>query len=503
MFIDGRSISPGTVIDADVAIIGAGAAGITLARELTGSGRTIVLIESGDLEPDDATQALYDGESGAVEYPVAESRLRYFGGTTNHWGGWCRPLMPIDFEGRPGLGLPAWPLTRAELDPYYLRAGRMCQLGSADFDDPAPWAAKGGGTPLDLGGSDIVTRFFIFSPPTRFGEVYRGDIEKAADVATYTNSNVVEIVPNQNATQVERLDIATLAGTRFAIRPKLCILATGGLENPRLLLSSNSVQAAGLGNGNDLVGRYFMEHVTVPNQVAAIALPDESMMPSYYVHSPVIGDANMRAIFMISDAALRRDSRLGISLSIYEAHRPTLSQEAGDTKLEPAIVEMLQGLAATRGRGGMIYGVSCAMEPLPSRDNRVTLSNARDALGMPKLRLTWRPTAKEHGDLAQNIAALARGFGGWQGAVRMMVADSDDWPDPEIGWGNHHMGTTRMAADPKAGVVDADGRVHGLGNLYVAGSSVFPSCGPINPTLTIVALAMRLADHIKAKGTNG
>jgi choline dehydrogenase-like flavoprotein len=228
------------------------------------------------------------------------------------------------------------------------------------------------------------------------------------------------------------------------------------------------------------------------------------MMPSYYVHSPVIGDANIRAIFMLSDDWLRRESRLGISLSIYEAHRPGEKTDAANARLEPGIVEMLRGLHATPGNANpMIYGVSCAMEPLASRDNRVTLTSERDALGMRRVRLTWRPTAAEHAELGQNIATLARSFGGWQGAVRVMVADSADWPQPEIGWGNHHMGTTRMANDPTQGVVDADCRVHGISNLYVAGSSVFPSCGPINPTLTIVALAMRLADHIKARGTTG
>jgi choline dehydrogenase-like flavoprotein len=133
----------------------------------------------------------------------------------------------------------------------------------------------------------------------------------------------------------------------------------------------------------------------------------------------------------------------------------------------------------------------------------VTLTGDRDVLGMQKLRLDWRPTPMEHASLAQNIAALARSFGGWNGAVRVLVADRAEWADAEIGWGNHHMGTTRMSADPFQGVVDADCRVHGLANLYVAGSSVFPSCGPVNPTLTIVALALRLADHIKAKGATG
>ena len=504
MFIDGRTVAAQSTIETDIAIIGAGAAGITLAREFAGTQWRVALIESGNFDLEDATQALYEGESGAVEYPLAESRLRYFGGTTNHWGGWCRPLMPVDFEGRPALGIPAWPIGRAALDPYYRRAADVCQLGSADFDDTATWQTRTGKAALDLPDDDIVTRFFLYSPPTRFGEVYRDAVGKASNVTTYLNSNVLELIPNATANRIERLTIATFGGNRFEIRPKLCILATGGIENARLLLVSDSVQPGGLANGNGLVGRYFMEHVTVPGQVAAIATADETLIPFYYTHTPTIAGVSMRAVFMPSDDYLRRHNRFGASLSIYEAHAPGDKSKDGDPRIEPGILEMLRSMGAANGpAGGMIYGVACATEPQPSADNRVTLSTARDALGMRKARLTWRPTQAERDSLYQNLVALARSFGAWQGAVKVAIPDQDDWEDVEIGWGNHHMGTTRMAADPAQGVVDADCKAHGLANLYLAGSSVFPSCGPVNPTLTIVALAMRLADRLKAKGVQG
>jgi len=498
MFIDGRGVPQGTTIETDIAIIGAGAAGITLARELRDAKRQVTLIESGGLESDDATQALYEGESGAVEYPLAESRLRFFGGTTNHWGGWCRPLMPIDFEGRGALGIPAWPLTRADLNPYYRRSQQICQLGAFDFDDWRPWQEKTGLAPLPLPGDEIATRFFIYSPPTRFGETYRDDVANAASIAIYLNSNVVEILPDAAAHRIERLKIATLSGAVFEIRPKLCILATGGIENARLLLASNSVQTTGLGNGNDLVGRYFMEHVTAPGQVAAIAMADETRIPYYYLHTPDVDSASMRAILMPTDDYLRRTNGLGISLSIYEAHKPGAEPKTDPARLEPSVVTLLRSMEAGKtARSGMIYGVACALEPVPSPENRVTLAQDRDALGLPKSRLTWRPTRTERDAMNRNLTALARAFGAWGGAVQVQVSDAADWADPEIGWGNHHMGTTRMSSDPKQGVVDADGRVHGIANLFIAGSSVFPSCGPVNPTFTIVALAIRMADHIK------
>jgi choline dehydrogenase-like flavoprotein len=504
MFIDGRTIAAQSIIETDIAIIGAGAAGITLARAFAGTQWHVALIESGNFDLDDATQALYEGESGAVEYPLAESRLRYFGGTTNHWGGWCRPLAPIDFEGRPAIGVPGWPIDRAALDPYYKRAADSCQLNSTDFDDVATWQTRTGKASLDLPNDDIVTRFFLYSPPTRFGETYRDEVGKAANVTTYLNSNVLEIVPNAEASRVERLTIATLTGSRFEIRPRICILATGGIENARLLLASDGVQSGGLANGRDLVGRYFMEHVTPPGQVAAIATTDETLIPFYYIHTPSIDKVAMRAVFMPSDEYLRRTNRLGASLSIYEAHAPGDQTKGGDPRVEPAILEMLRSMGAANGpAGGMIYGVACAAEPQPSADNRVTLTGTRDALGMRQARLTWRPTQAERESLYQNLMALARSFGAWQGAVKVAIPNQADWQDAEIGWGNHHMGTTRMASDPTKGVVDADCKAHGIANLYIAGSSVFPSCGPVNPTLTIVALALRLADHLRAKGVQG
>jgi len=205
----------------------------------------------------------------------------------------------------------------------------------------------------------------------------------------------------------------------------------------------------------------------------------------------------MRAILMPSDAYLKRNHALSISLSLYEAHKPGGDPKADAKQLEPAVISMLKSLGGDAERTGMIYGVACALEPVPSAENRVTLTRDRDALGLPKLRLTWRPTRVERDALTNNLGALARTFGAWGGAAKVLVPEGTDWVDDEIGWGNHHMGTTRMADDPKQGVVDANGRVHGIGNLLIAGSSVFPSCGAVNPTYTIVALALRMADHIK------
>lgn len=510
MFIDGRGVPNGTIIETDLAIIGAGAAGITLARELRDSTYSIALIESGGLDFEPETQALYEGESTGVAYPLDSARLRYFGGSTNHWGGWCRPLAAVDFEARSWLPHSGWPITRADLDPYYARAQEICQLGSTDFDDHGAWHQQANLLPIDLPGDDVITRYFIFSLPTRFGEVYRRDIERAANIRTYLHSNVMEIVPNAEANAVDHLRLGTLDGNRFQIRPKLCILATGGIENARLLLLSNSVQKAGLGNGHDIVGRYFMEHVHVPGQVAYIAISDSSLIPPHYHDATKVGDVSMRAVLMLSDDYLRREKLLGTNMALYPMrepvtdHRHSMDDAAG--ALEPGVLQLLRSTDGSIGSSGkeMIFGVSCATEQAPIPANRVTLSKRTDAMGLHETHLNWKPIASDHRNLSRNLAVVARAFGAWGKAdVRILFSRPDVWLDAEEGWGCHHMGTTRMADDPKNGVVDANCRVHGFSNFYVAGSSVFATGGAVNPTLTVVALATRLADHLKSRSLNG
>jgi choline dehydrogenase-like flavoprotein len=507
MFIDGRNIPQDTILETDIAVIGAGAAGITLARELIGSRRRVILIESGGFDLEAETQALYEGQSQGVDYPLDAARLRYFGGSTNHWGGFCRPLAAIDFEQRDWVPHSGWPISRADLDPYYTRAQQVCQLGrdlvAADFDDTSTWAKRGLGAPLPFVDDSFVTRFFIYSAPLRFGEAYRNDIGLAPNITTCLNSNVLEIVPDAMARRVERLRIGTLGGNGFEIRPKICVLCCGGIENARLLLLSNSVQAAGLGNGHDLVGRFFMEHVHVPGQIALIAMDDKGAIPACYDEPKTINDAHVRAILMPSDAYLRREKRLGLNIAIYPIRTPgAAGTPEAERPSETGIAQLLHLQSA--GSNATIFGASCAAEPIPTPENRVTLAPSRDALRQNQSTLIWRPTLAEHRDLARNVDALGQSFGRWgRGLVKALFTEKPAWPEDEIGWGNHHMGTTRMATDPRQGVVDADARVHGIGNLYVAGSSVFPTGGPVNPTLTIVALALRLADHLKSINLTG
>ncbi len=259
----------GTELECDLCIIGAGAAGITIARELAGTRLRVCLLESGGLEPDQATQELTEGESvGLPYYALSATRLRRFGGTTNHWAGTCHPLDEIDFETRPWVRDSGWPLTRSELEPFYRRAHEICQLGPYHYD-PAAWTTARDRA-LDLDARVLRTGVSLGSPPTRFGRVYRADIEHAGNVRTYLFANAVELEFAPGSERIARVRVACLTGNRLSVRARCYVLAAGGIENARLLLASDRRRRDGPGDRYDLVGRHFMDH---PAVIGGVFLP--------------------------------------------------------------------------------------------------------------------------------------------------------------------------------------------------------------------------------------
>jgi choline dehydrogenase-like flavoprotein len=320
------------------------------------------------------------------------------------------------------------------------------------------------------------------------------------------------------------LRLATLDGRRIELRARAYVLACGGLENPRLLLAANRQLADGLGNAHGNVGRYFMEH---PHVVAARAIVADPARIRFYDFDHrlaprhgqcVVGCINLSPETQRAERLLNYDANLtfdNIGASGFAAlrriwnaleRRQAPRDLLGD--LEAALIDIddtFAGLLARLGvrsyqpaAGG--YRLWSFCEQAPNPDSRVTLDSERDALGVPRIRLDWRLGEQDKDSLRRAIELLASEFGR-TGTGRIQLPDwlqdtSSRWPD-ELAGGFHHMGTTRMADDPRQGVVDRQCRVHGVANLYVAGSSVFPTAGSANPTLTIVALALRLAEDLK------
>ena len=492
-FIDARTIPSGTILNPDLAIIGGGPAGITLALALAHTPLKIMLFESGGMDFDAKTQQLYAGTLAGVSYlPLDVSRMRYLGGSTNHWGGWCRPFDPIDLEQRSWVAHSGWPFRINELQPYFKRAQALVEAGPWTYDastHPMSQIAQ----PLLLGVGGVYTSWFQFSKqrdsvlPTHFGERYASDLKQIANLKLFLHANATRLKLSNNAANLKQFEVATLSGTKFTVRAKATVLALGAVENARLMLASRDVAPGGVGNGNDLVGRFFADH-PIPRDTATL-VSFAGDLADYYFNSFNLNGALVRPAFAPRDDFKRSDHVLG-SLTTVE-NRVELN-ELG--KAAVATTALALDIDASNAKA---YSIGCGLELEPDPERRLTLTGELDALGMPRLKLSnhisdndferYRRTLKELG--RQLLAARS-------GMIRMNYKTRSEWLST-LDWGDHHLGTTRMHIDPKQGVVDANGRVHGLSNMFIAGSGVFPTYSASNPTMNLVALTLRLAGHLR------
>jgi choline dehydrogenase-like flavoprotein len=514
MHTDAQLLENGSLIEGDLCIVGAGAAGISMALEWAGRGRKVLLLEGGGFELDPRMQDLYRGEIvGQRYFPLEAARLHYFGGTTNHWAGFCAPYDPIDFEQRDWVPHSGWPIRRADLDPFYARAQQLLDLGPYEYGADYWGSQDAGRTRLPLAPEVVWTKMWQFSSPTRFGRKYRDTIVNDRDVHLYTHANVVEIEANEGIRAVTGLRVRTLDGKEHRVRARRYVLACCSIQNARLLLASNRQARAGLGNEHDLVGRYFMEHLEMPAAKLALAPSQVHNVGLYHID---FRTRKPRGELSLS-AAAQRTHRILNGTAALQALPASPELRSTFQTLTPEVLDAFVRVERgdTTGRailrkafadmrrpepGEQSFQLFSRQEQAPNPDSRVTLGTERDAMGMPRVRFDWRLTKLDKRSMRTFYSALGRELGR-QGAGRVQVHDwlrddDDTWPDFLSG-GWHHMGTTRMHRDPKRGVVDANCRVHGLGNLYVAGASVYPTAGSANPTLTLVALTLRLADHLK------
>jgi choline dehydrogenase-like flavoprotein len=506
MLIDFRSVEPEIRFETDVCIVGAGAAGITIARELAATSLRVCLVESGGLEPDAATQELSHGTTVGLAYgPLEATRVRCLGGSTQHWAGELDLPEATSFATRAWVPATGWPIGREELLPYYRRALPLC--GGAPLDALEAWRGDAGPPGLDPGRLVARVRHFRTAAALHFGEAYATELRRAQGVRVLLHGTATRLRASPAGGRIEAVELCAPRGPRARVEARAFVLACGGIENPRLLLLSDDVEPAGLGNRHGLVGRCFMEHLVF--RLGTLLGPSARIAPLARLGR----GAWTRIVDLCPAPAYQRKEEIlafgaeaidlppeppGVAAAARVARR--LQEGRWPERLDEAIWAMLRDLddvaaeawtRLVRSESPRRVAFEVMQEQAPHPDNRVTLGAERDALGQRRAVLTLRVGELERRTARAATAALARECGRL-GLGRLHL---DDAPAPLRG-AHHHMGTTRMADDPRDGVVDRSGRVHGLENLYVAGSSVFPTGGYGNPTLTIVALALRLAEHL-------
>lgn len=500
MILDAGDMDRGRLAQTfDVCVVGAGPAGITLARSLAARGRQVALMEGGGLEVSMESQDQYMGEIVGLDYVDLDAvRLRVFGGCSEHWSGRCRALDAEAFETLPARPR-AWPIGKAELDPYQPAAAEILDLALPRMPPDLPFPQTE---------NRLRTVRFQYSPPTRFNAKYRDAIAAEPRITACVNANLVDL----------RLadDLATVAEARFrsyapddpgfAVRARVYCLALGGLENPRMLLNLTAQKPKGIGNDHDQVGRYFCEH------------PSLDVAEVLFAHDLAIEEES----FAPTPELMRAEGILGFTLRVGWRDRPVdplvKSLKAGvecATPFTRELAAVLLGRPAACRWGGLeefairrhperypIGTVWMAIEQALDPASRVSLADTVDDFGLRRMRLDWRVSELDFRTMRTGVLALGAHFAE-QGIGRVRVADwllAEDPrlpPGPDNG-GFHQMCTTRMADDPREGVVDRDCRVHGTDNLYIGGSSVFGSPSWANPTFTIVQLALRLGDHLDA-----
>jgi choline dehydrogenase-like flavoprotein len=449
---------------------------------------------------------------------LLSTRLRYFGGTTNHWAGFCMPFKPEDFEAQPWLPHSGWPIDLDEMQPYIQRAAELLDLPEAGWDLDH-WEEVTGEKPLPFDPSKITNEIFLIKE-VRMGGLLRPEFERAPDVDVYLHANAVEIETDEAARHVTGVRTRTLAGNEFTVAARLVILAAGGIENPRLLLLSNRVQTPGLANGRDLVGRYFMEH---PVFTGGMVQPESPGAPVNFYRNPVFAGLEIFPYPLLAPSAQHAAEITPVAFALLPIPDPAY-QSAGFKSLRHlggdvlrgempeqmmshvgnvlSDLGILAGLAYESVRYGQVpierVDVRVAMIPVSNPESRVLLSDDTDALGLRRVALDWRLTELDKRSVRRALEIMGAEIGRMGiGRFKILISDDDTtWPE-DLEGANHHVGTTRMHDDSSQGVVDRNCKVHGIDNLYIAGSSVFPTAGIGTPTLMIVALALRLADRVR------
>lgn len=522
-----REVEPGAVIDADLAIVGTGPAGLSLANEFLGSSIRVVLLESGGLQEDGevATRELFESVGAPRVMEPRLLRNRVLGGTSHTWSGRCRTFDDIDYEHRPWVPHSGWPITAAEMYDYERRAAELMNIGPNIYGRKL-WDLLAHDRPdPDVSPEMLEPCFWQFSRDPdrpldflRFGP--RFIRQKADNFRVFCNATVTQVETDAGGRRLSALEVTPVPGNTVRVVPKVAVLAAGGIENARLLLASNRISPEGVGNAKGLVGRFLMDHprTSIGHYAAGAAHAIQQRLglfglkhlgrTFFYSHGYAMNPALQRREELLNCAAYLSEHRADDDP--WDALKRLFGRQS-ERHLKDVLAAvsnprlLLEGFYRRAFQGRNVSHkidrlvVDCIVEQVPDPDSRITLSERSDEHGVPLPRLHWKISELER----RTVAELARTFYGEMHRIGLPEPEKPEWlrdgsldaiPFADAA---HPTGTTRMSDDASKGVVDADCKVHGVEGLFVAGSSVFPTASHANPTLMVAALSVRLADTLK------
>jgi len=519
MIVDLRRSHESTELETDLCVIGGGAAGIAIALEFLDAGAEVIVLESGGLRFGRQAERFNDGDTVGIDRrSLTSGRARGLGGATSLWAGQCLPADPEALSERPWVPHSGWPFPLAELEPFYRRAEKVLQIQGCHYDETV-WDEFGVERP-SFDTSRLAHRFSVWCPRPHLGRLYRRALSDSPNVRVLLDATVTELVTTPGGQRFDSVLAAAPGASSVRVRARACVICTGAIENARLLLASTGANRDGIGNRHGLVGRFFSDH---PNgHSAAILGGDVARLQELYglfyrervryLPRLVLSAQAQRAERVLSCAAhpvfhFGEDSGVEAARRVYRSARSGRRPETWPQDLRLIARDLPRVAAITRRR--FTAGRSAGLRPIavtlqthaeqaPNPDSRVTLGRRRDALGVPVPAVSWRLTELDRRTASAMVATVAdefsrRGLGEVRPAPWLTESIWREHLHDSI----HQMGTTRLGEAPEASVVSPDCEIHDVSGLFVAGASVFPAAGYVNPTLTIMALAIRLADHLK------
>jgi choline dehydrogenase-like flavoprotein len=530
MIDDFEAMESGFRLETDICVVGTGAAGLALIQEFAGTRIQIIAVESGGSAPGGPAMELNDGEVAGLPFAgLRDGRARAFGGTSNLWGGQCIQLDPIDFEQRSWVPFSGWPLSRRELIPWYRRAMERLGIVPGEYEGEV-WDRFGlDGVALDPALLRMVHTIFIAQH--NLGRRCCSELEMAPNVRVLLNASLLDLEMDATDQRVSSARIGSLSGRRGLVSARAFVLCAGTLENARLLLLSGRADSTGIGNQGGNVGRFLQDHPVCRCAEIVTAAPRRLQDHFNLLYSPSArtlrhgkGKKYLPKIALSEDAQRRERSLNCIGQLDYEFSPGSAMHTLKDLVVALHMGRQPERLLATGlnvaaaapllARGAWRFaarGLTPATKPAhiylnviseqtPNPASRVTLGSRTDAFGLPQACVDWRLEGLDWHTFAVFARTVQAEFGrlGLGSVILSKWVADRDFAGAPVRDLFHPAGTTRMALSPSEGVVDTDCRVFGVEGLYVVGASVFPTSGTANPVLTITALALRLADHLKA-----